>query len=117
MVRVLANAAREEVTDQLQVQAFANIPILNEWKRLFPNQDPVQVHEKLFAVRLVDPAGGSYVWNEKWQTMESANFGHPGEPKMNAAPLADIENQRAEFGLTFENQGVRARAQVEDAGK
>jgi hypothetical protein len=61
----------------------------------------------------VCPGGGTYRWNEKWQTYESTEYGHPGEPKAGptlAAGLRDI--QSADFGLTFEPDGLRARGEV-----
>ena len=44
---------------------WGNLPILNEWKRLFPDRDPVEVHQQVWQVELVCPGGGKYVWNEK----------------------------------------------------
>ena len=88
-----------------------NLPILNEWKRLYPSQDPVKLHEQFWQTKLICPGGGHYVWNEKWQTMESSVYGHPGEPKAGPGkilPLANITG--ANFGLTFENQGLSAKA-------
>jgi hypothetical protein len=100
--------------ERLQQLAWANLPALNEWKRRYPDQDPVKVHERLWQTRLLDPAGGAYVWNERFQTMESTTFGHPGAPK--AGPklppqLTDVA--RAAMGVTFEDQGLRARATLE----
>jgi hypothetical protein len=98
----------------MQSLAWSNLPILNEWKHLFPDQDPVQVHQRLFGVTLHDPAGGSYVWNEQWQTMESTTYGHPAEPKDGPdlpAALAGVKS--VDFGLTFEDRGLRARAAID----
>jgi hypothetical protein len=81
MTEIFAAMNAREAMAEAQNRAWANLAILNEWKRLFPDQDPVQVHETLFGARPVDPAGGSYTWNEQWQTMQSANYGHPAEPK------------------------------------
>ena len=98
----------------MQVVAWSNLPILNEWMRRYPDQDPVAVHERVWKIRLLDPAGGSYVWNDTWQTMESTVYGHPGEPKTGPdVPPALIDFAHASFGLTFENQGLRARASLE----
>jgi hypothetical protein len=96
-----------------QAQAWSNITILNQWKQLLPEQDPVAVHERLFGVRLVDPAGGTYTWNEQWQTMASVNYGHPGQPKVGPAASAALKGLSANFGLTLENNGLRARAQID----
>ena len=93
-----------------QAQSWRNLPILNEWHRLYPQEDPVALHERVWHQRLVCPGGGQYVWNEAWQTMESTVLGHPAEPK--AGPTAPAELLRfrfANFGLTFENAGLRAR--------
>jgi hypothetical protein len=98
----------------MQVRAWSNLPILNEWKRLYPNLDPVEVHERVWKIRLICPGGGKYVWNEKYQTMESTVYGHPGEPKVGPAvvPLMS-EFTTGSFGLTFEHDGVRARVSLE----
>ena len=91
----------------MQVRSWGNIPILNEWKRLFPDEDPVKVHQRLWHTQLVCPGGGKYVWNDEWKTMESTGYGHPGQPKTGPkvpAPLGQF--QTANFGLTFEEQGL-----------
>jgi hypothetical protein len=98
----------------MQARAWSNLPILNEWKRLYPDSDPVELHQRVWKIRLICPGGGRYVWNDKFQTMESTVYGHPGEPKVGptAAP-AMSEYSSGNFGLTFENQGLRARVSLE----
>jgi len=94
-----------------KLRAWGNIPILNEWKRLFSNEDPVKLHERLWQTRLLCPGGGRYVWNEQWQTMESTMYGHPGQPKSGpAVPPGISDLAGGEFGLDFEDSGLRARA-------
>jgi hypothetical protein len=98
----------------MQGAAWSNIPILNEWKRKFPDQDPVRLHEAWWGVRLTDPAGGQYAWNSQFQTMESSTYGHPGEPKAGPeglGPLNTITSGNA--GVTFEDKGLRARVVLE----
>jgi hypothetical protein len=98
---------------EMQRLAWANIPILNEWRRLYPAENSIAFHERLWNRKLVCPGGGEYQWNEKWQTYESTAYGHSGEPKIGptlAAGLRDINS--ADFGLTFEPDGLRARAEV-----
>jgi hypothetical protein len=95
-------------------RAWDNLPVLNEWKRLYPDRNPVEVHERLWQTRLVDPGGGQYVWNEKFRTMESTTYGHPGEPKDGPeTPPVLASLMAAHFGLTFEEDGLRAKAKVE----
>lgn len=110
-----ASLARQERSawpdgNNLDLASFANIPILDEWHQLFPDEDPVAVHERLFAERLTCPGGGRYVWNEEWQTMESSVYGHPAEPRLGPAlPPPVTRLARIEAGLTFEADGLRAR--------
>ncbi len=110
--------ARREFNDRLRELSFANLPILNEWRRRFGARDPVAFHERHWGVRLECPGGGSYVWNEDWQTMESTVFGHPGQPKEPAGlPWVADGLRHGNFGLTFEHQGLRARAEIETEPK
>jgi hypothetical protein len=97
----------------MQLRSWGNLPILNEWKRMFPDRDPVEVHEKLWKVTLICPGGGKYVWNNEWKTMESTVYGHPGEAKRGEETPAGLEQfGSANFGLTFEEQGLRARMEL-----
>lgn len=101
----------------MQLRAWASLPIMNEWKKLYPDRDPLEVHEQIWHARLICPGAGQYVWNEKWLTMESTAYGHPGEPKPGpAAPPALRNVSAANFGLTFENDGLRARVELERVG-
>ena len=98
----------------ISLQCWNNLPILNEWHRLYPDRDPVAVHEAVWGERLVCPAGGNYVWNPKWRTMESTVLGHPGEPKPGPdtiGPLRDLKS--ADFGISFQDGGLRATVEIE----
>jgi len=98
----------------MQARAWGNLPILNEWKLRYPDHDPVQLHEQFWHRRLVCPGGGKYRWNAKWQTMESTLYGHPGEPQPGPTlPSAFRNVQLGNFGLTFEEHGLRARVELE----
>ncbi len=104
-----------EYRTALRRASWASLPVLNEWRRLFPGEDPVLVHERLWHVKLVCPGGGRYVWNEADRTMESSAFGHPGAPK-DGPPLETLLQgvRFGNFGLTFEEKGLRARATLEE---
>lgn len=108
----------DELRQTLQSRSWANLPVLNEWRGRYPDRDPVQVHEAFWQTRPVCPGGGEYVWNEQWQTMESTVYGHPGEPKpgpISNLPLSDLIG--GNFGLTFEKQGLRAKAVLDRDAK
>ena len=116
LLTLLDELGRDTFRQAMQVRSWGSLPILNEWHRRYPEHDSVKLHEEFWQTRLVCPGGGEYVWNDEWQTMESTVYGHPGQPKSgpeNPLPLSDI--QAGNFGLTFEKQGLRARAAVERA--
>ena len=116
LTKIIASILDPSFGSEMQKQAWTNLPILNEWKHRFPDQDPVQLHERLWQTRLVDPAGGVYAWNEKLQTMESTLYGCPESPKPGPVlPPALDTLLRANFGITFENQGLRAKAELHHA--
>lgn len=113
----IANAAnRRQYEEAMQLRCWNNLPILNQWKRLYPDRDPVEVHGQAWGVFLLCPGGGRYVWNDKYRTMESTVYGHPGEPKQGpAAPLVLSDFSAGNFGLTLEHKGLRARVLLERA--
>src|SRR6185503_9308005 len=93
-------AGDERYRSAQRLLSWNNIPILNEWKRLFPEHDPIKLHEQFWQTRLVCPGGGKYVWNEKWQTMESTVYGHPAEPKPGPDSVTPLSRfAAANFGL------------------
>lgn len=106
-----------EVAEALRRDSWRNLPILNEWRRLHPELDPLALHERVFGERLACPGGGAYVWNEEWHTLESSVFGHPGAPKDGPRrPEAWDGIARARFALQFESgspsEGLRVRAEL-----
>ncbi len=105
---------RDQYAETMQMQCWNNLPILNEWKRLYPDRDPVAVHRQVWGVELVCPGGGRYVWNDKYHTMESTVYGHPGEPRKGPpAPPVLSDFSAANFGLTLKDKGLRARVSLE----
>jgi hypothetical protein len=112
-IDLLQRVLAEQYIDILRQRSWSNLPILNEWKRRYPNEDPVKVHARLFAVQLVEPAGGTYAWNEHDQTMESSMFGSPTNPKNPQHVPMLLEGFSAfDGGVTFEDKGLRARARL-----
>jgi hypothetical protein len=104
----------ENLRETMQARSWGNLPVLNEWRRRYPDHDPVKLHEEFWHTRLACPGGGKYVWNDTWQTMESTAYGHPGEPKpgpQSPLPLGGVK--AGNFGVTFEQNGLRARATIE----
>jgi hypothetical protein len=111
LVNAIGRESGEDLTTRSQLLAWDNLPILNELKRLHPDQDPVALYEKLWGVRLIDPAGGKFTWNEQWQTQSSSAYGHPGEPLTGPETATFGGMTSGHFGLTFEDQGLRVFAE------
>ena len=104
--RVLTTAGLGAYRTAISLQCWNNLPILNEWHRLYPDRDPAAVHEAVWGERLDlfrQPAQQRYVWNPKWRTMESTVLGHPqASPNpglMRLAPLRDLKS--ADFGISL----------------
>ena len=98
---------------QMQRQAWAPIPVMNEWRSMFPDRGPAEIERVVWKRQFVCPGGGEYRWNDKWQTMESTVYGHPGNPQP-GPPAGRLLEAWAlgNFGLTFEHDGLRARIQL-----
>ena len=99
-----------------QLLCWNNLPISQRMAAALPGSRPNEVHEQFWQTKLLCPRR-TYIWNENWQTMESTVYGHPGEPKKGPGrfgPLAKIT--AANLGLTFENQGLSAKAVLEREG-
>ena len=98
---------------RLREHCWKNLPILNEWKRMFPEEDAGAMHTHLTGIRLICPGGGKFVWNDEWKTYESTEFGHPGAPKNGPADPYPFPGWTwGNFGVDFEEDGIRARAQI-----
>lgn len=113
-LEVFQNLAGESYQRAMQERAWSNLPILNEWHRLYPKESPTAFHERFWRTRLTSPGGGDYVWNEEFQTMESTVYGHPGAPKEGPRlPEALTQATAIGMGLSFENDGLRGQATIE----
>ena len=101
-------------TQAIQPISWSNIPILNEWHRRYPDEDPVELHRKFWQRRLVCPGGGEYRWNEELRTMESTVYGCPAAPLPGPGlPAAIMQITAANLGLSFEPNGLRARIELD----
>ncbi len=111
---IFKNMGSEYQGESVRSQAWSNIYILNELKRLFPEKDPQALYETLWHTSLSSPQTGDYVWNTEWQTMESTLFGHPGQPKAVQQRFGVVDNiTSGNVALSFENNGLRVKAEYE----
>lgn len=96
-----------------EIKSWANIFVLNEWKKLNDKISPQLFHSIFWKSNLICPGGGEYIWNDEYQTMVSTVFGFPGQSTAEIKfddPLKAIDS--LEFGITFEGDGLRARAEL-----
>ncbi|MHC5113601.1 MAG: hypothetical protein ACYTGP_04140 [Planctomycetota bacterium] len=99
----------QDLQRRMQLRAWRNIPILNEWRQRYGDEDGAELHARFWHRRPICPGGGTYRWNERWRTIESTVFGHPGAPRT-AGRLDVLAGVRGlDAGLTFEPDGLRAR--------
>jgi hypothetical protein len=98
---------------ELQLRSWGNIPILNEWHRLYPERDAMEIHSTWWHTRLRCPGGGEYVWNADLVTYESTVYGSPVRPKDGPRVPSALKGLRVgDLGLDFEDDGLRARVDV-----
>jgi Protein of unknown function (DUF3352) len=110
-VDALQILSRQVTQAALRQESWKNLPILNEWKRRFPDCDPVEFHQRIWTESLTCPGGGKYEWDEVQQTMRSDKFGSPQDPSFPMGAPFPLEGVRSfDIGLTQEgDQGLRVQ--------
>ena len=93
-LRALGTVQGEDVGAFLRERSWDNLPILNEWRRRYPERDPVALHAALWGTTLYCPGGGTYVWNEADRTLESTVYGHPRRAERRPGPPAGARDAR-----------------------
>jgi len=112
-LRLLDLVMNANLRERLQRQSWENLPILNEWRRRYPDLDPVEVHQRVLREEPVCPGGGRYVWDAPLDSMSSTVFGCPARPEPGPSRPAAWQGLRgASFGLCFEPDGLRVRAEL-----
>ncbi len=97
-------------------RSWSNLPILEEWRRRYPKEDPVALHQRFWHVALECPGGGKYAAATPGGLLESTVFGRPADPRKTdrkAGPLDLIRLLR--LGATFEKNGLAMRAEIDRA--
>ncbi len=80
---------------------------------MLPDVDPVAVYRKVFGVTVIDGGGGTFTWNKDWQTFESSAYGAPADQKIGPTIVDSIYGLGGNFGVSFENSGLRGRAEID----
>ncbi|MDA7881306.1 hypothetical protein N9A94_03290, partial [Akkermansiaceae bacterium] len=98
-----------------RILSWAALPILNEWYQSQSAEDPVGFHEQRFANRITCPGGLGYRWNVEDLTMESVAYGHPGNSRDEAKPLAILQRFKTlEMRSSFEEGGMRLQISADE---
>ena len=116
MTRLYLPLIEDASARDMQRLSWENLPILNEWKKRYPAKDPIELHREFWQRTLICPGGGQYVWNAETRQIESTVYGSPANPKMPAkTPIPKIlkDLKAGEFGVSFEDDGLRARVLLE----
>jgi len=112
-IPTLQNLTGDSIQQALQFRSWNNLAILNEWRRNHNETDAVTYHQAHWHTHLSCPGGGTYQWNDKFQTYESTVFGCPARPKAPSKDISFFSNvQHLSFGLTFEDDGLRAKTTI-----
>jgi hypothetical protein len=116
LLRMFLGLAEERLEETARAQAWAALPILNEWRRLFPDQDPRELYARTLGAGMLGGPNATYVWNENWRSFESVHCGLPQAPRPSLGVRRALgEIRRFAAGLTFERDGLRARVELERA--
>lgn len=96
-------------------QSWRAIPILNQWKRNFPDADPLDFHRQHFGEDIFCPGGQGYRWNTAEMTMESVVYGHPASldslPPKSKHLLTRLNYMTS--SLVFEDGGLRLKLKLQ----
>ena len=96
-------------------RSWKNLPILQEWKREFPELDPLELHRMYWGQRLVCTGGGKYKWDAKMNRAYSTAYGHPARPRIPmGTPFPFKHIQMLDAGLGFETDGIRAKFHLKE---
>ena len=114
IIDLLDGVFQKESLKSFQKKSWSNLYALNEWRVQLNKPDALSYHLKVWQTELQCPGGGEYTWNQKFQTYESSVFGHPGKPRMPQRGIGLLSPfGKVDFGLTFENDGLRVNGSVE----
>lgn len=115
LIEIVDGIFQRESLKRFQRQSWTNLHALNEWRTQLGKTNAPSYHLKVWQTELQCPGGGKYRWNQKFQTYESSIFGHPGKPSMPNKGIGLLNPfGKVDFGLTFENDGLRAQAAIEE---
>jgi hypothetical protein len=114
VLAVLGGTLGSSLEDRQRRESWSALPILNEWRQLMPDKDPLAVHAAHFLENIHCPGGQGYRWNEAAGTMESVAFGHPADPRGEEAALKLVRAfSRVRAGIEFEDDGLRLRLSMD----
>lgn len=99
---------------ELKNQTWRNFPILQEWKREFPDQDPFEFHQKYWHQKMLCAGGGKLIWDKKTDAPMSTVFGNPSKPRIPMRTPTPWQGFKSfDAGVTFDTGGIRGKMMLE----
>ncbi len=112
LIAALRTITGEDPLAEAQRTSWANLPLLDELRQRFPDQDPITVWQRLLAERPDCPGGGTYGPDANG-FMASSVYGSPAAPRdADHLPAGLASLTGLVSGLTFEADGLRARVEL-----
>ena len=112
---LLEKIFEREFQRELIYPSWCNVPVLNEWRKHMPQRDSVELYNHLWHQQLIAVDGSGYEWDESLRSMKATHYGPPGEsiaPRHSIPPVyRNVKSAAA--GITFVNDGIRARVRIE----
>lgn len=111
--RAFEAIAIRHLQTEMRDATWRNFPILLEWKRFFPDEDPLEFHRRFWKQTFLCAGGGEIFWDESNNTPASTVFGSPAQPRPFTSTPSPLENiQQFDAGITFENDGLRGKIKL-----
>ena len=112
---LLEKTFEHEFQRELTYQSWCNVPVLNEWKKHLPQRDSVELHNSMWHQQLIAVDGSGYEWDESLRSMKATHYGPPGDEITPGHSIPPVYRnvKSAAAGITFVNDGIRARVQIE----
>jgi len=112
---LLEKTFEHEFRRELIYQSWCNVPVLNEWKKHLPQRDSVELHNIMWHQSLIAVDGSGYEWDESLRSMKATHYGPPGEEITPGHSIPPVYRnvKSAAAGVTFVNDGIRARVRIE----
>lgn len=112
---LLEKIFKRDFQRELIYPSWCNVPVLNEWRKHMPQRDSVELYNHMWHQQLIAVDGSGYEWDESLRSMKATHYGPPGEAITPGHSIPPVYRnvKSAAAGITFVNDGIRARVRIE----